>query len=131
MTEVVFLSKDDLLYLHQQEMSMSGTIASLRDVEMLNACTEAPKATYSGKFLMNIFEMAATYLISICIRHPFTDGNKRVAFLSCVIFLELNDYEFEEKYDGEAADIVIEFLSKSKPKEFIIQYLIDRTLPKE
>ena len=128
MLEIVFLTQSDLLFLHTQEMSAAGTVATLRDNEMLNACLEAPKATYGGNYLMNVFEMAATYLVSICIRHPFTDGNKRVAFLSCVIFLELNGYEFEEKYEGEAADIIIDFLSNSKPKEFIVQYLTNRTL---
>jgi death-on-curing protein len=39
---------------------------------------------------MDIFEMAATYLNSLAMDHPFLDGNKRTALASCLTFLYIN-----------------------------------------
>lgn len=125
--EIVFLDADDLLYFHRQEMIHANKEGVLRDVAMLESCIEAPKASFDGTFLMDIHEMASSYLISICIHHPFTDGNKRVALLAGIIFLELNGYNFEEKYEYESAEIIIEFLRDSKDKKFIIEYIRSHT----
>lgn len=34
--------------------------------------------------------LAASYTFGICSGHPFRDGNKRISFLTAVIFLGLN-----------------------------------------
>jgi len=39
--------------------------------------------------------MAAAYAFHICQNHPFIDGNKRVALVSSLIFLEINGYQFD------------------------------------
>lgn len=38
----------------------------------------------------DICELAATYLVALASNHPFTDGNKRAAFLAAGLFLRLN-----------------------------------------
>jgi death-on-curing protein len=38
--------------------------------------------------------MAAAYAFHICQNHPFIDGNKRVALTSSLLFLEMNEYQF-------------------------------------
>lgn len=38
---------------------------------------------------------AATFLLEISRRHPFVDGNKRTAFESMLVFLELNGKKLE------------------------------------
>jgi hypothetical protein len=40
--------------------------------------------------------LAAAYMYGLCRNHAFRDGNKRVSFLSAVVFLELNGQSFEE-----------------------------------
>ena len=40
------------------------------------------------------FELAAAYAFGIAKNHPFVDGNKRVAFVASVTFLELNGWQF-------------------------------------
>lgn len=50
--------------------------------------------TYFGEELYKgIFKKAAYMLYSLTKNHCFPDGNKRVAFNSCEIFLGLNGYE--------------------------------------
>ncbi|MBD3144764.1 type II toxin-antitoxin system death-on-curing family toxin [Microbispora bryophytorum] len=49
---------------------------------------------------------AAALLHSLAINHPFIDGNKRVAWVSTVVFLAYNGVEVDTD-DDSAYDLVI------------------------
>ncbi|MCC5914207.1 MAG: type II toxin-antitoxin system death-on-curing family toxin [Balneolaceae bacterium] len=66
--------------------------------------------------------MAASYISCLTMRHPFVDGNKRIALASALTFLYLNDYSVEESYDEELADLVLNFVTKKISKEEIAEY---------
>ncbi|HTD59049.1 MAG TPA: type II toxin-antitoxin system death-on-curing family toxin [Gemmatimonadaceae bacterium] len=51
----------------------------------------------------DIAQLAAAYAFGIAMSHPYSDGNKRTAFLVAAIFLELNGYDL-----GRADDDVVE-----------------------
>ncbi|MGL1904408.1 MAG: type II toxin-antitoxin system death-on-curing family toxin [Fibrobacterales bacterium] len=123
MPYIRFLEKDDIIYIHSEEIKQAKTNAQLISEKDLDACIEAPKATFDNQFLMNMFEMAATYIVSFCIRHPFTDGNKRVAVASALVFLGVNGYQIDEDEDEQLADLVLNFLKKKIDKEHIVEYL--------
>jgi death-on-curing protein len=81
-----------------------------------------PKASFGGKFLHDLFEMAASYITSLTMRHPFVDGNKRTALASALTFLYLNGYSIKEKYDDELAELVLDYIAKNISKENIAEY---------
>ncbi len=85
--EPYFISFEDALFFHKEEIKYSGGAIEIRDQKALLAAQDAPKATFGGKFLMNLFEMAATYVESICTHHPFLDGNKRTGTVCALTFL--------------------------------------------
>ena len=60
------------------------------DIEALIAAVHAPQATHEGEYLLDLFDMAATYLVSLAVRHPFIDGNKRTAAATALTFLYIN-----------------------------------------
>ena len=122
MKDIVFLQMEDVLLFHREEMKVSGAKARIRDKKALDSAIHAPQASYQGKLLMNIFEMAATYANSICFNHPFLDGNKRVAALSALAFLYLNGYELEEKYNEELADFILLVVNKKLSKSDLAEY---------
>lgn len=55
-----FLSKEDILSIHRQEVQRAGDEPNIRESESIDACVDAPKATFGGEYLNNLFEMAAT-----------------------------------------------------------------------
>ena len=65
---------------------------------------------------MDVFEMAATYLNSIALDHPFLDGNKRAALASSLTFLYMNGYEIEELYNEELADKTLDLINGKMTK---------------
>ena len=94
-----FLELNEVLYFHEQEIKRSGGTLEIRDIGALKAAISAPKATFSGKFLMDIFEMAAAYINSICFNHPFLDGNKRTGAVAAAVFLAMNGIELDADPD--------------------------------
>lgn len=96
MDEPSFLSAEDLLFIHEQEIAKAGGDPSIRQEQDIHACADSPKASFDGEYLNDFFEMAASYIVCLTIRHPFVDGNKRTALASALTFLYLNGYDVIE-----------------------------------
>lgn len=122
MSEPTFLTVEDILFIHDQEIQKAGGEPNIRQEKDIYACADAPKASFGGEYLNNLFEMAAAYIVCLTIRHPFVDGNKRTALASALTFLYLNGYEIEESYDLELADLVLDFLKNEITKENLAEH---------
>ena len=123
MSTISFLTMEDILFIHEQEIQKAGGDSGVREEQTIQACVDAPKASFDSDYLNDLFEMAASYIICLAIRHPFIDGNKRTALASALTFLYLNGYEVEESYDLELADLILEFLSKDIFKKDLAMHL--------
>ena len=92
----LFLTLDEVLALHEDQISRYGGGTGIRDIALLESALGSAAATFAGKFLNEtLFEMAAAFLYGICRNHPFVDGNKRTAVVASLVFLELNGIEVE------------------------------------
>ena len=80
---------------HLDQIREHGGLGWLRDEDLLEAALARPKHKWAYRRKPDLAMLAAAYLFGIARNHPFRDGNKRVAFLTAVIFLELNDLRFE------------------------------------
>lgn len=98
MTEPIFLSVEEVLDLHEETLREEGGLEGLRDYGGLVSGTLAPQNHwhYTGG---DIFDLAAVLLIHLGRNHPFADGNKRVAFNSALVFLDLNGVEIAQDDD--------------------------------
>ena len=91
---VSFLTLDEVLALHADQIERYGGHAGVRDRGLLSSAVGMAEVSFEGEFLHgSIHEMAAAYLFHICKNHPFLDGNKRTALASCLAFLWINDLE--------------------------------------
>lgn len=91
MTVTVYLTVEQVLFIHDQVIEETGGPFGLRDLGALHAATERPKASFGGvEAYPSLLAKAAALLESFCNNHPFLDGNKRVAYVATGIFLELN-----------------------------------------
>jgi death-on-curing protein len=104
---VVFLTFDDILESHQNQIDTYGGSHGIRDIGLLKSAIAQPEANYGGQYMhADIFEMAAAYLYHLVMNHPFVDGNKRVGLESALIFLEVNDALLDAN-DDELVDLVL------------------------
>lgn len=98
---------EEVYLLHTHIITRAKTKAGVRDFALLHSAVERPKATFDGKDLYpNIFAKATALLQSLCMNHPFTDGNKRVAWAATSRFLWVNGYHLHAK-QMEAADFMV------------------------
>lgn len=109
--EPVFLSLDEVLEIHEQQIDRYGGTHGLRDAAGLESAVATPQATFGGEFLhTSIPAMAAAYLFHISQNHPFLDGNKRAGANAAITFLLMNGWEpdFSEE---ELVDVVLSVAS--------------------
>lgn len=79
--EPVFLTLDEVLEIHAQQIELYGGSEGVRDPAGLESATATPMATFGGQYLhATIPSMASAYLFHICQNHAFVDGNKRTEF---------------------------------------------------
>jgi death-on-curing protein len=112
-----FLSLDEVLELHADQISSFGGTPGVRDEGLLESALAQPKATFGGQFLHpTISEQAAAYLYHIAMNHPFIDGNKRTAFAVMDTFLRLNGCALNLT-DDRAYDLVMRVARGTMTKE--------------
>lgn len=112
-----FLSLDEVLELHTDQISSFGGTPGVRDEGLLESALAQPKATFGGQFLHpTISEQAAAYLYHIAMNHPFIDGNKRTAFAVMDTFLRLNGCTLSLT-DDRAYDLVMRVARGTMTKE--------------
>jgi death-on-curing protein len=98
-----FLSLTEMLEIHQDQVARYGGASAIRNIELLKSALGMPSATFSGEFLhTDVYEMAAAYLFHLVKNHPFLDGNKRAGAVAALVFLALNDYDFNAPEDDFA-----------------------------
>lgn len=91
MDAILHPSKAQILRLHEAILRKDGGAPGIRDEALLESALAAPRATFGGEPIFNdISEVASAYLFYLCRNHPFSDGNKRVAFAMCLVFLKAN-----------------------------------------
>jgi len=87
----VFLTLDEVLALHADQLARYGGDPGLRDLGLLESALATPRATFGREFLHgSLPEMAAAYLFHLVGNHPFVDGNKRIGLAAAIAFLGLN-----------------------------------------
>jgi death-on-curing protein len=92
-----FLTLAEVIAIHQNQIDMYGGESGIRDLSLLNSAIAVPQSTYDNKFLHeDLFDMAAAYAYHLCQNHPFIDGNKRVALVSALVFLDLNETDIND-----------------------------------
>lgn len=81
-----YLTTADILGLHHVLLEKYGGAGGIRDLGALEAAVFRPQCGYYD----DIIGETAALLESLLINHPFIDGNKRVAFAACDVFLRIN-----------------------------------------
>ena len=89
-----FLTLDEVMDIHRNQIERYGGTLGVRDVALLESALAAPQSGFGDQYLHgDLFEMASAYLFHVVQNHPFLDGNKRVGTAAALTFLELNGVE--------------------------------------
>ena len=128
--KVVFLTLDEVLALHADQIDQYGGSLGLRDVGLLESALAAPAATFGGRYLHgSLHEMAAAHLFHLVRDHPFVDGNKRIGLMVMLAFLGLNGLRLEAGED-DLTDLVLRTAEGQITKAEIAVFLQKHVRPR-
>ena len=103
MTEPIYLGLEDLISLVRAMRT-----GPVRDIGLLDAATARVRSTVFGVEAYGTLSLkAAALLHSLARNHPLVDGNKRLAWLATVVFLDLNG-ALPALTEDEAFELVME-----------------------
>jgi death on curing protein len=114
----VWLSKQIVLAIHDEQLAEHGGAAGVRDEGLLESALARPlnHASYGDP---DIAELAALYASGVVRNHPFVDGNKRTGYVMLETFLELNGATFPVS-DADAVIATLKLAAgDSSDEEFI------------
>ncbi|MGO9560302.1 MAG: type II toxin-antitoxin system death-on-curing family toxin [Acidimicrobiales bacterium] len=113
MSGTEYLDLEDLLALVR-----ALEIGPVRDLGLLDSATARPRSSAFGDDAYPTLDLkAAALLHSLTRNHALVDGNKRLAWLATVVFLDLNGYA-PDVTDDEAFGLVIDVAeSKAEVEE--------------
>ncbi len=87
----VWIASNVLYAVHDEQLAEHGGLAGLRDANALeSAIARAQQLAHYGA--PDVADLAAAYGFGIARNHPFSDGNKRTAFVAVELFLALNGH---------------------------------------
>ena len=91
MTDVQFLTLDEVLALHERLLQKFGGSSEVRDLGLLESALYRPRSGY----YQDLLEMASARCESLLMNHASVDGNKRVAFFATDVFQRMNGWKIK------------------------------------
>lgn len=114
-----YLTLDDALYIHAEQLRLFGGAQGVRDLGLIESALLRPQTGYYA----DLVEQAAALWESLAMNHGFIDGNKRVAFACMDIFLGLNGATLEADPDEVIAFIYRHLVSGTFRKPVLEEWL--------
>lgn len=101
---MIYLELDDVLAIASEVLGLEvDVLLRVTDLGLADSAVSRPQASFAGEeFYTTIESKAATLLYGVARNHPFIDGNKRVAVLAALQFLNLNGFDLDLTTPEEA-----------------------------
>ncbi len=92
-----YISLAEYLWLAEQVTGLPvATLMKSSRVDLADSALHAPKAGFGDEdFYPDIIDKAAVLCWRLARNHPLPDGNKRAAWTSLTVFIDLNDGRWE------------------------------------
>ena len=102
---IEYLTLDDLVLL---ATGLLGDPPPIRDLGLLGAAAARPSTSAFGDDAYpGVFSKAAALLHSIVKNHALVDGNKRLGWVACAVFLDLNGIDPTSASNDAVVEVVM------------------------
>lgn len=95
MGEPVWVGRLVVDAVHHDQLQEHGGLPGIRDENALESALARACNKWVYESIDDPATLAAAYGFGLATNHPYQDGNKRIAFLTMVVFLGLNGWEFD------------------------------------
>lgn len=125
----VWVPVEVVINLHTESIEKFGGHPGIRNENGLHSALARPEQILAYEPKADLFRLAGAYAEGITRNHPFVDGNKRAAFLTTGIFLDLNGYYLDET-EAKATEMVMALSRKDLKESDFSLWLRDMSRPK-
>ena len=121
--EPLWITYEQAIAIHSRQLRRFGGAPGLRDEGMLRSALERPvnKWAYEQSPLA---ELAAAHACGLAKNHAFIDGNKRIAFMAMMIFLQKNGVAFAPE-PALATKIILALAAGEVSEESLTRWIRD------
>jgi len=127
--EILFLTLDEVLAFHEDQLTLFGGSAGVRDAGALESAIAVPASTFGGEYLHDgLFHMAAAYAFHLAENQPFLDGNKRTALNAALVFLDINGWVVDDP-EGRLYHAMIAISARELDKQGLAALLEELATP--
>jgi len=116
MSELLFLTLDEVLRIHARSLAEHGGADGVRDAGLVESAVVSAQNTfyYGGG---DVFDVAASYAFHLAEAQAFLDGNKRTGVAAALVFLARNGvYTAPPKWEFYLAMIAVAEKRMTKPR---------------
>jgi death-on-curing protein len=98
-----YLGLGEYLWLAEQVTGLdAATLMKASRVDLADSALHAPAAGFGDEdFYPDVYDKAAVLCCRLAWNHPLPDGNKRAAWASLIVFIDLND----GRWDPDPPDV--------------------------
>ena len=100
-------------------------------VNLADSALHAPSASFGGEeFYPDFCDKAAVLLVRLTKNHPLIDGNKRAAWVTLRVFIEVNDWHWSDYPTvDEAERVVLAVAAGDLDESYVAEWLRSRIEP--
>ena len=121
---MIVLSKEQILFLHDDVIRETGGLNGIKDDGLLESALAAPFHTIDNQDLYpSIYQKAARLGFGLASNHAFNDGNKRIGAHAMLVFLALNDIELNYSQE-ELTTIFLDVASGKKGYDELLSWIM-------
>jgi death on curing protein len=126
-TDPAWITYDQAVAIHSRQLRRFGGAPGLRDQGMLQSALARPVNKWRYE-QAGLTELAAAYAFGPAKDHAFVDGNKRIAFMSMMVFLRKNGIRFAPD-QAQATKIILALAAGEVSEQSLARWIADN-LPK-
>ncbi len=123
---MIWLSKEQIIFLHSEIIKETGGLNGLRDEGMLDSVLATPFITFdAAEMFPSLCEKVVRLTYGLVRNHPFIDGNKRIGAHSMLVCFALNGIELDYSQE-ELARIFLSLADGSCSYDNLLQWVTKR-----
>ena len=120
-TEPKWLTHEQVIAIHSRQLRRFGGAPGLRDEGLLHSAIERPLNKWQYEQTERP-ELAAAYAFGLAKNHAFVDGNRRIAFMSMMVFLRRNGVKFAPD-PAQATTIIVSLAAGEVSEESLARWI--------